>query len=175
MRLFKRKKKRKEEPKKKESKKPEEKQEEKKKPVQEKADAQKKEQEEKPKHKRKKVKIKLPEFLPRMKIIPRFYQNWVERQLYFSGSKRSPSKFIWISFIISVLISGGVGLLLRRLMIYVTPAAFLILFAFFNFMIILSVDRRSRFVCQPTYGQATFPAGRSYCPQERSSVPCRKP
>ena len=85
-------------------------------------------------------------FLPKIKFVPRFYEKWVARQLSFAGSERDPNKFIRKMFIVSLAIGIGAGFLLRAYMLYVIPMVFFLLFILFNFLILLSVDRRSRFV-----------------------------
>jgi len=48
--------------------------------------------------------------------------------------------------IISLIISAGVGFLFRSYMIYIVPGVFCMIFGVFNVMLILSVDRRGKFV-----------------------------
>jgi len=91
--------------------------------------------------KRKKARILL-----HVKLVPRFYEEWVERQLYFSGSKRDAKKFIRTTLIISIVISIAAGAMFRRYMLYVSPVVFILMLGFFSLLLILSVDRRSRFV-----------------------------
>lgn len=115
--------------------------EEKKKPVKHKKEYRKT----KKKHDQKqKKRPKIP--LPRIMIIPRFYENWVKQQLWFSGSDKKPIRLIWNMIIISLIISVGVGFLFRSYIMYVFPGVFLLMFGVFNVMLILSVDRRGRFV-----------------------------
>ncbi len=90
--------------------------------------------------------VKKPSFLPRISIIPRFYENWVKDQLWFSGSGKKPIKVIWNMIIISLIISAGVGFLFRSYMMYIVPGVFCMIFGIFNVMLILSVDRRGKFV-----------------------------
>lgn len=92
----------------------------------------------------KKKKPKLP--LPRINLIPRAYENWVEKQLFFSGSERTPKKAIMNMLIVSLIISVAAGLFLRSHIIYVLPGTFAGIFLMFNAMLSLSVDRRGRFV-----------------------------
>lgn len=102
----------------------------------------KKEEVDKGEHKkRKKARILL-----HVNLVPRFYEEWVERQLYFSGSKRDAKKFIRTTLIISIVISIAAGAMFRRYMLYVSPAVFILMLGFFSLLLILSVDRRSRFV-----------------------------
>jgi len=82
----------------------------------------------------------------RVKIVPRFYENWVRSQIFFSGSERDPSRLIWNMAIISLIIGAAAGFIFRSLMVYVAPAAFFMTFLVFNGMLVLSVDRRGRFV-----------------------------
>ena len=82
----------------------------------------------------------------RIKLIPRFYVRWLERQLSFAGSARDPAKFARNVFIASLLAAVLAGLFMRRLMWILSPSAFILTFGFFNLMVILSVDRRGRFV-----------------------------
>ncbi len=93
--------------------------------------------------KKKKPGLKLP---VRINLIPGPYRNWVENQLYFSGSDTDPVRYIRNMFIISVLIGGGAGVFLSRLAWYAGPAAFLGIFGLMNALLVLSVDRRGRFV-----------------------------
>jgi len=102
----------------------------------------KKEEVDKGEHKkRKKARILL-----HVNLVPRFYEEWVERQLYFSGSKRDAKKFIRTTLIISIVISIAAGAMFRRYMLYVSPVVFILMLGFFSLLLILSVDRRSRFV-----------------------------
>ena len=82
----------------------------------------------------------------RVHITPRSYVHWVEKQLYFSGSKRSPSKFARNAILVSLVLAAAAGYLFRSLAMYMAPAVFLIVFGILNAMLILSVDRRARFV-----------------------------
>jgi len=102
----------------------------------------KKEEVDKGEHKkRKKARILL-----HVNLVPRYYEEWVERQLYFSGSKRDAKKFIRTTLIISIVISIAAGAMFRRYMLYVSPVVFILMLGFFSLLLILSVDRRSRFV-----------------------------
>lgn len=96
---------------------------------------------EKPKS-RKPKKIRPP---IRIHLMPRAYHNWVERQLYFSGSEKTPEKVIFTIIFIS-LIAGGASWFLFRSMPLVAPGVFVVVFGVLNAMLSLSVDRRARFV-----------------------------
>jgi len=87
-----------------------------------------------------------PRRVMHVKIVPRGYRKWVESQLNFSGSQKNAGALIRTFVILSLIASIGAGFFFRKLMLYVVPSVFIIVFAFFNFMIILSVDRRGRFV-----------------------------
>ena len=119
------------------------KKEERKKPVKHKKEDTKTKKKHGQKHKKKK-RPKMP--LPRIMIVPRFYENWVKQQLWFSGSDKKPIRLIWNMIIISLIISVGAGFLFRSYMMYVFPGVFFLLFGIFNVMLILSVDRRGKFV-----------------------------
>jgi len=81
-----------------------------------------------------------------VKVMPRFYLKWLERQFSYSGSGKDPAKFARNIVLISLIISIAVGWFFRRYMLFVTPGVFIVLFGFFNLLILLSVDRRGRFV-----------------------------
>jgi flagellar protein FlaJ len=91
-----------------------------------------------------KKKKKLP--LPRIKVFPRFYEDWVKRQLYFSGSERSPGRLIWTMAIISIIIAAPAALLYGSYMLWIFLGLFFAVFGVMNAMLLLSVDRRGRFV-----------------------------
>ncbi|MBN1896644.1 MAG: type II secretion system F family protein [Candidatus Aenigmarchaeota archaeon] len=93
---------------------------------------------------KKKKKKSLP--FPRINLIPRPYEEWVEKQLFFSGSGKTPKKVIFNMAIISAMIAVGAGLFFRTYSMYIIPGIFAGLFAMFNAMLSLSVDRRARFV-----------------------------
>ncbi len=93
-----------------------------------------------------KKKPKLPAFMPRMNLIPRFYYDWVKKQLWFSGSEKSPSRLIWTMAIIGVIAASVTAPLFRPYMLYGWLGVFFSIFGFMNALIILSVDRRGRFV-----------------------------
>ncbi|MBN2330307.1 MAG: type II secretion system F family protein [Candidatus Aenigmarchaeota archaeon] len=85
-------------------------------------------------------------FLPRIKIVPKFYERWVDGQLNYAGSKRDTRKFIRTIIIISLVVAGVVSVFFRRYVLMVFPGTFFLVMGFFSVMLILSVDRRSRFV-----------------------------
>jgi len=118
----------------------------KKKSIKEGAEKQKKHMKKAGREAEKKKKVKISAFLPRIKIVPKAYEKWVISQIYFSGSDRNPSRVIWTIIVISLIISLGAGVLFSTYMIYVASAVFIILFGVFNAMLVLSVDRRGRFV-----------------------------
>ncbi len=93
-----------------------------------------------------KKKKKKPLPFPRINMIPRPYEEWVEKQLFFSGSGKTPKKVIFNMAIISAMIAVGAGLFFRSYSMYIIPGIFAGLFAMFNAMLSLSVDRRARFV-----------------------------
>ncbi len=102
-----------------------------------------KEGEKKPEDKKKKPSRRV---FPRVKIIPKFYENWVEKQLYLSGSTRDKTKFIRTIIVISLIVSIAAGALFRRYMMFIVPGTFVVMLGFFSAVLILSVDRRGRFV-----------------------------
>jgi Flp pilus assembly protein TadB len=86
------------------------------------------------------------EFSPHVYLIPRFYLEWVERQLYLAGSRRGVEKFVWVVIILSLVIGAAAGAFFGRYFIYAAAAAFFIVFGMFNVALPLAVDRRRRFV-----------------------------
>ncbi|UCD03324.1 MAG: type II secretion system F family protein [Candidatus Aenigmatarchaeota archaeon] len=104
-----------------------------------------KEHKKRKKHEEKK-KPKRPAFVPRNNLVPKFYESWVKRQLWFSGSERGPRKTILTMIIMSLIISVASGAVFRTYAVYLVPGVFLIIFGVLNAMLILSVDRRGRFV-----------------------------
>jgi len=106
----------------------------------------KKEEKHKGKEKEKKEKKKRTKKLLHVKIIPKFYERWVQRQFELSGSEKDAGKFIKGIFIVSIIVGIVAGFLIRKYMFYVSPAFFVITFAFFNMILLLSVDRRGKFV-----------------------------
>jgi len=141
-----------------EKKKGEKKKEEKKKKEKQKKDKGKKEEKEAPKEEKKaeegapadeegeEAARKKPKNPMHVKVMPRFYLKWLERQFRFSGSGKDPAKFARNIVFMSLIISIAVGWFFRRYMLFVTPGVFIVLFGFFNLLILLSVDRRGRFV-----------------------------
>lgn len=97
-----------------------------------------------PGHHKKKEKIKSHFF--KIKLFPKTYEKWVENQLYLSGSKKTPAGFIHGIAIVSLVFAILAGLYFSSNIYVVVPSVFILLFAMFNFITILSVDRRGRFV-----------------------------
>ncbi len=87
---------------------------------------------------------KLP--LPRIKLFPGFYENWVRRQIYFSGSERSPTRLMWSMAVISAIMASAPALIYGSYMLWIFLGTFFALFGVFNALLMLSVDRRGRFV-----------------------------
>jgi archaeal flagellar protein FlaJ len=94
------------------------------------------------------AKKKRPSFrLPvRINVIPGGYRNWVGRQLYLSGSDADPMVVIRKFAIICLIIGAAGAVLFSRYFAYVFLGTFGALFAFMNAMLVLSVDRRGKFV-----------------------------
>jgi len=84
--------------------------------------------------------------IPRINLLPRFYIRWVEERLYFSGSQGNPSRFIATVMAISLIASVVSGFVFRSYLVLVSPAVFIVVFGILNVMLVLSVDRRGRFV-----------------------------
>ncbi len=80
-----------------------------------------------------------------VRIIPIVYSKKIEQLLIYSGSKRTPHSFIKNAFAFSLAISFFIGLLSGYLLI-VWPLVFLGLFFLFHGLLIIAVDRRTKFV-----------------------------
>lgn len=93
--------------------------------------------------KRKGPSLKLP---VRINIIPGGYRSWVGRQLYLSGSDTDPADVIRKIAIVCLIAGFAAAALFSRYFVYVFVGTFGAIFAFMNAMLVLSVDRRGRFV-----------------------------
>jgi archaellum biogenesis protein FlaJ (TadC family) len=80
------------------------------------------------------------------KFLPRAYRNKVEELINFSGSKRSAGAFIDRTFIISIGISLIAGAIFLSNFLLAFGIAFAVSMAMLHGMLILSVDKRSKFV-----------------------------
>ena len=100
---------------------------------------------EKPKESKPKKPRKKQHMPIRIHLIPSAYENWVEKQLYFSGSGKTPGKMISTIMFVS-LIAGGAAWFLFRSLPLVGPGVFIAVFGALNAMLFLSVERRGRFV-----------------------------
>ena len=80
------------------------------------------------------------------KLMPNYYKAKINELLIFAGSKKSVKNFINYSFSLSFAISFIVALFTGTYFAFVWPTVFLGVFALFHGILILAVDRRTKFV-----------------------------
>ncbi|MFC2143945.1 type II secretion system F family protein [Candidatus Aenigmatarchaeota archaeon] len=78
--------------------------------------------------------------------MPRGYQKKIEGLLKFSGSKKTPEAYTNSNFIISVIVGVAAALFLREYFIFAFIGGFATAFGLLHGLLILSVDRRTKFI-----------------------------
>ncbi len=78
--------------------------------------------------------------------MPRGYQKKIEELLKFSGSKKTPEAYVNSNFIISVIIGVAAALFMMEYFIFAFIGGFVAAFALLHGLLILSVDRRTKFI-----------------------------
>lgn len=80
------------------------------------------------------------------KLLPHGYKVRVEKLLESSGSKKSTNSFIDTTFIVSIIVGVVAGFFSGELMLLMGVFGFVGMFALLHGMVILTIEKRARFV-----------------------------
>lgn len=80
------------------------------------------------------------------RLMPRFYTRRIEDLLMYSGSRKGLASFVNRTFIVSLVAALGAGLVFFESFVVAFPVAFLAVFTLLHGMLVLAVDKRSKFV-----------------------------
>jgi pilus assembly protein TadC len=78
--------------------------------------------------------------------MPRRYEKKIEELLVFSGSKKTSQGFVNSSLVTSLLVGAAAAFFFRENMILAFIAGFITIFVLMHGLLILAVDRRSKFI-----------------------------
>jgi hypothetical protein len=80
------------------------------------------------------------------KLMPRAYIKRIENLLIYSGSRKGPASFVNRTFIVSIIFAVLAGIVFLDSFIIAFPLIFIAVFSLLHGMLILAVDKRSKFV-----------------------------
>jgi pilus assembly protein TadC len=80
------------------------------------------------------------------KLMPRKYKEKIEELLKFSGSKRTPQRFVNYTVTISIAMGFVAALFVREYALLTGVGVFVALFVLLHGFLILAVDRRTKFI-----------------------------
>jgi len=78
--------------------------------------------------------------------MPRGYIRKIEALLIYSGSKKTPESFMNRTLIVSIIAAVGAGLVFYQNFLLVFPVMFIVTFSMLHGLLILAVEKRSKFV-----------------------------
>ena len=78
--------------------------------------------------------------------MPRAYIRHIDKLLIYSGSKKGPASFVNRTFVVSIIAALGAGLIFFDSFLVAFPVAFAAVFSLLHGLLILAVDKRSKFV-----------------------------
>lgn len=78
--------------------------------------------------------------------MPRRYKEKIAELLKFSGSRKSPERFVNTNFIISIVVGVALALFFTESYLLAFIAGFAVIFGLMHGFLILAVDRRTKFI-----------------------------